>query len=101
VVVGDAGTVLSSADNGQTWIARSSGTSSNLESVIWTGKEFVVVGTGATLLRSADGAAWVTASTPYSPGTFTYTLDFNDVSWSPATSLLTVVGSSGFVATLP
>jgi hypothetical protein len=101
VVVGDTGTALRSTDSGQTWVVRSSGTTASLQSVIWTGKEFVAVGSGATLLRSPDGATWTTEATPYSPGVFTYTLDFSAVSWSASTSLLTVVGSSGFVATVP
>jgi hypothetical protein len=101
VVVGNAGTVIGSTDGGQTWTAASSGTTANLNNVIWTGKEFAAVGTNATLLRSPDGAAWKIEPTPYAPGLSTYTLDFGDVSWSSSTSLLTVVGSRGFVATVP
>jgi hypothetical protein len=101
VVVGDAGTVIGSTDGGQTWVTASSGTTANLQNVIWTGKEFVAVGTGATLLRSPDGVKWTIEPSPYTPSATTYTLDFGDVSWSPTSSLLTVVGSSGFVGTVP
>jgi photosystem II stability/assembly factor-like uncharacterized protein len=101
VVVGAAGTVIGSTDGGKTWVAVSSGTTANLQNVIWTGKEFVAVGTAATLLRSPDGVKWAIEPTPYTPSATTYTVDFGDVSWSPTTSLLTVVGSSGFVATVP
>jgi photosystem II stability/assembly factor-like uncharacterized protein len=100
-VVGNGSTILSSADGASTWSPRASGTSKALFRVIWTGGEFVAVGADATLLRSSDGANWRRQATPYRPGDFTFPLDFNDVSWSPSTHLLTVVGSNGFRATLP
>ncbi len=101
VVVGDGGTILSSDNGGETWSPRASGTSESLHGVLWTGAEFAAVGTNATLLRSADGAAWRRQATPYAPGSFSYTLHFEDVAWSPAERLLTVVGSNGFLATVP
>jgi hypothetical protein len=101
VVVGNGGVVLTSADSGATWNARTSNTTEALYGVIWTGSEFVAVGSNATLLRSVDGVTWKTQVTPYSPGSFSYVLDFTDVSWSLATQRLTVVGSNGFTATLP
>lgn len=101
IAVGDGGTILSSDDGGETWRPRTSGTVESLRSVIWTGTEFAAAGANATLLRSADGAAWRRQATPYTPGSFTYALDFKDLAWSPAERLLTVVGSNGFRATVP
>lgn len=101
VVVGNAGAILLSADGGATWSSQDSGTSVALHRIIWTGSEFVAVGNDATLLRSSDGTRWSRQETPYAPGDFSYALDFKDVSWSPASRLLTVVGSNGFTATVP
>lgn len=43
VAVGMFGTIVSSTD-GINWVTENSGTGVNLESIIWEGKKFVVVG---------------------------------------------------------
>ena len=58
--IGDAGTVLKSADHGGFWLAVDSGTTQNLKA-IWgsTEGDLWIVGDGETILRSTDdGAGW-------------------------------------------
>ncbi|HEX2612018.1 MAG TPA: hypothetical protein VHO02_00300 [Fibrobacteria bacterium] len=40
------------------WVERSSGTTSSLDKVIWTGTRFVAVGMNGTILTSSDGVTW-------------------------------------------
>jgi photosystem II stability/assembly factor-like uncharacterized protein len=97
VVVGDGGTILTSADGGATWTPRTSGTSSTLRRVTWTGTEFLAVGSAGRLLRSPDGVAWTSQPTPYASPT---AHDLNDVLFVPgAGGRLVLVGSDGLVAT--
>jgi photosystem II stability/assembly factor-like uncharacterized protein len=59
-VVGNAGTILHSADAGKTWATLSSGTTENLVS-IWgsSAKDIYVVGKGGTILHTVDaGKTW-------------------------------------------
>jgi hypothetical protein len=43
---------------GITWTSRSSGNSSSLNSVVWTGTQFVAVGTESMVTTSPDGITW-------------------------------------------
>ncbi len=61
VFVGNGGVIVHY--DGFTWNARTSGTSTNLNAVIWTGRHFFIAGDGGTILRSADGITW-TSVTP-------------------------------------
>jgi hypothetical protein len=79
-------TVLS---HGTTWTTRSSGTTSSLTSVVWTGTQFVAVGSGATAVTSPDGITWtarvIDNTSPPS---------LSDVAWN-GRKLMAVTTSSG------
>ena len=62
VVVGAAGTILTSADSGVTWTARTSGTANVLYAVWWNGTKFVAAGSSNTVLYSSDGVSWSAGS---------------------------------------
>lgn len=76
VAVGNGGTILTSDDEGRSWQLRGSGTSQDLLGVTATSDGgFAAVGRGGTILRSADGVAWI--SEP-SPTTLTLTAIYDD-----------------------
>jgi hypothetical protein len=56
-VVGDAGTILTSAD-GETWAARTSGITVDLNGIMGDTAKFVVVGDDGYILTSVNGIAW-------------------------------------------
>ena len=58
VAVGDHGLLLTSADNGRTWVNRASGTTGWLVAVTYGGGQFVIVGEGGIVLTSPDGITW-------------------------------------------
>ena len=68
MAVGDAGTILSSSDDGATWVDRtdpvSPVTSENLNGVSYGSGIFVAVGEEESILTSPDGAAWTPITTP-------------------------------------
>ncbi|MFN8178200.1 MAG: hypothetical protein U0167_09735 [bacterium] len=91
MVVGDGGTMVSSADGGVHWTPVTSGTSANLYSVIHaTSSLWFAVGSGGTILRSTDltGATW----TQIPSGT---TATLHDVSAQAGT--VVAVGDGGIV----
>jgi photosystem II stability/assembly factor-like uncharacterized protein len=95
VVVGASGAITSSNDGGVTWMARSSGVgSSTLHHVTFGGSQFVAVGTGGTVVRSATGETWSTQSTPYS-------VNLGDILWVPSASEFVLVGDAGLSALSP
>src|SRR5947207_3125066 len=49
---------LSESGHCQPWVSRPSGTSSNLNSVVYGNNIFVAVGDGLTILSSLDGITW-------------------------------------------
>ena len=75
VAVGDTGTIMTSADDGVTWVWRESGTTNFLRGVTYGGGQFAAFGWGYTainargevsladtftvILTSADGMNWV------------------------------------------
>jgi len=67
VAVGDGGTILRSANAGQTWGTVSSGTANNLNQVAFltgTGfNYFVAVGDNGNILKSTDGTSWTKLTT--------------------------------------
>ncbi len=67
VVVGGAGTILTSPD-GATWTPRVSGTTSQLRSITVKGSTLIVVGQAGTVLTSADGVTWNSAVSGFSEG---------------------------------
>jgi photosystem II stability/assembly factor-like uncharacterized protein len=55
LAVGDSGTLLSSADDGTTWIPLSSGTDNNLSAITCpTARTCLLAGSGGTILQSAN-----------------------------------------------
>jgi len=62
IVVGDAGTISSSADLA-TWSAGTSINTQNLNAVASNGSSVVAVGNGGTIEYSADGVTWYAAAT--------------------------------------
>jgi hypothetical protein len=62
VVVGDAGTILTSPD-GTTWTQRTSGTTAWLNGVAWSGSLYVAVGDTGTILTSPDAVTWTARAT--------------------------------------
>lgn len=76
--VGDNGHILTSA-NGQTWTARTSGTTAHLRGVAYGGvfpnpNSYVAVGTGGTILISSNAMDWTSIVT-------TNNCDLNDVAY--------------------
>ena len=74
VTVGSGGVILASSD-GITWEQRTSGTTNNLNGVIWNGTMFVAVGALGTILSSTDGITWITQ-------TSNTTDTLNGISWN-------------------
>jgi len=58
VAVGSSGLIMTSADNGITWTARTSGTTNTLKSIVYANGTFVVAGYNGTILTSTDGITW-------------------------------------------
>ena len=64
ITVGDAGTILSSGDDGATWITQKSGTMSNLLAIsVTSATDAWAAGASGTLLHSSDGGVTWTAVT--------------------------------------
>jgi hypothetical protein len=61
VAIGESGAISTSDDNGVTWTVQSSGTSVNLNAIIWNSDDslFTIVGDNNVVLESADGVTWV------------------------------------------
>jgi hypothetical protein len=93
VAVGEGGTILTSEDNGGSWVPRpGGGANSSLGSVAF-GSSWLVVGsdpTGSVILTSTDGRTW----TAQSPDLFT---PLRRAAWNG--SLWTAVGAKGIIAT--
>jgi photosystem II stability/assembly factor-like uncharacterized protein len=68
VVVGDAGTILSSSDQGQTWQPRSSGVVDDLLGVargaLETGNFLVAIAAGQVLFSADEGTTWSVVAPP-------------------------------------
>lgn len=67
VIVGNGGSIATSDNNGLTWTARTSGTSLQINDVVWdaTSSQFVAVGASGLVLTSSTGISW----TPRTSGT--------------------------------
>jgi photosystem II stability/assembly factor-like uncharacterized protein len=65
LVVGSGGTILTSSD-GDSWIEGDTGINVDLESIIWTGSQYIVVGgssgSSGTILISENGTDWAVAN---------------------------------------
>jgi hypothetical protein len=78
VVVGQAGTILTSVD-GINWSIESSGTTYNFYDVAWTGSRFIAVGEYGLLATSPDGKQW---SVRHLGSTSTYSGEGKDTSYN-------------------
>lgn len=101
LVVGEAGTILSSPD-AVTWSGQASGSNQSLRSIIREGGDIVAVGQGGIILTSTDGVSWSTrvsdvatfiSGIAYGMGRFvavggsgTILTSPDGVDWSPANS---------------
>jgi hypothetical protein len=63
VLVGHNGELLVSTDHGRSWMPTPSGVTENLNAVVWTGKHFLAVGEGVTIV-SSDGRSWREVNVP-------------------------------------
>ena len=57
IVVGQVGSILTTADGGRTWTAQSSGTTNELRHVLAVGQDYWVAGANGTLLWSSNGGS--------------------------------------------
>jgi photosystem II stability/assembly factor-like uncharacterized protein len=64
VAVGNGGVILTSSDDGATWSSATTGTTENLNSVIWNSDlgEFIVTGDNNVILHSTDGTTWTSTN---------------------------------------
>jgi photosystem II stability/assembly factor-like uncharacterized protein len=91
IVVGQVGTILTTSDGGETWVARNSGTTNELRAVLVSGADMWVAGAAGTVLRSADGgASWCAHQT----GTVE---QLNGLALTPQDGSLYAVGAEGVI----
>jgi hypothetical protein len=96
VSVGNAGTIFTSDDNGETWVARTSGTTNNLNGALFAFNLFVAgqaSGAPQAVRTSPDGITWTARTLPGSIGV-------NDNAFN-GTNLVVSVGNGGYIATTP
>ena len=61
VIVGPSGLIQTSPDE-TTWYTQTSGTTKNINAIIWDGTNFVAVGDYGTIITSTNGTAWIIRS---------------------------------------
>ena len=94
VAVGTNGSILSSANDGNTWEDRSPESNNSLNDVTWDGSQFVVVGSNDTILTSPDGIDW-TFEAPGSSNIAFIGVTQWDSGLPPAPVTMGAVGSAG------
>jgi photosystem II stability/assembly factor-like uncharacterized protein len=52
------GGILSTSKDGLTWIPGKTGSSNDLNDILWTGSKFIAVGKKGTIITSKDGVKW-------------------------------------------
>lgn len=90
VAVGDHGAITSAPVAAGPWTERAAGSRDWLHASVWTGTQFVAVGSSGIIQTSADGIAWSSQSS----GT---TAHLNSVAWTG--SRVIAVGDGGTVLT--
>jgi photosystem II stability/assembly factor-like uncharacterized protein len=91
ITVGDAGTILTSTDNGITWLKKVSGVIIPLNRITYGNNTFVAVGDYGTVLTSTDnGNTWTKRLSET-------TIDLNEVAF--ANNTFVTVGTSGKIFT--
>jgi hypothetical protein len=63
--------------DGVTWTFRPALTATSINSILWSGSQFVAVGTTGNVLTSPDGVTWTAQTTPAVPSH-----EFTSVAWS-------------------
>lgn len=86
VAVGSSGQISTSTD-AVTWTARTSGTTSTLNAVIWDGAKFITAGTAGNIRSSTDGITWTLTNTGA-------TFDSYDIAWNGSTYVVVGAASS-------
>lgn len=86
VRVGNGGAIETSED-GEAWTARTSGTSQDLNSIIYDGVRYIAVGTGGKVLYSTGGITWFGLASNLGSGTLTC------IAKAPESSLYVITGS--------
>ncbi|MCX7571876.1 cadherin-like beta sandwich domain-containing protein [Tumebacillus sp. DT12] len=103
VIVGSGGVLYTSDNNGDSWVARTSGVAANLRSVAANSTTLVTVGDGGNIVYSLDGQNWTPATgspfgttlrgVTYGGGQFVAVGDSgkiytstDGIAWSPQTS---------------
>lgn len=68
VCVGDGGAIMTSADDGETWISRTSNTTINLGRICYDGTQFLAIGRDSSdkFVTSPDGLTWTQQTLPFS-----------------------------------
>ena len=95
IAVGEAGTVLTSDDHGETWTNRASGSSGRLNSVVFdagTGRAIVVGSDGIVLTSDDRGATWTKRASGSSAS-------LTSVAFDASTGRAIAVGIDGIVLT--
>lgn len=59
--VGEGGLIATSSD-GSVWKKRTSGTTADLQGVLWSGGKFVALGLGGIIMESSNGITWTAAN---------------------------------------
>lgn len=77
------------ASHGTAWIERSSGTSSPLTGVVWTGTQFVATGHPGSILTSPDGIVWTSRTVQGASAVLT------DIVWT-GKKLIAIPAAIGF-----
>jgi photosystem II stability/assembly factor-like uncharacterized protein len=96
--VGNFGTVLQSADGGQTWTGLPSGTTANLSIVQELDPNTVIVGGGCALRESTNGGATFTPM-PFNPSDTICSSDLAAISFSSATTGYVLLQSGQVLST--
>lgn len=89
IVVGDAGTILTSI-NGTAWADQNSGTTQDLHDITWSNDAIIAVGNAGTILRSLDRITW----TPILSGTVN---NLRAIVYEPSVFSFIAVGDNGTI----
>ncbi len=90
IAVGEHGIITSAPVAAGPWVERSSGARESVHDSVWTGTQFVAVGTAGTIRTSPDGVTW-TEQTSGIPATL------NGIAWTG--TRLIAVGDAGTIVT--
>ena len=81
------------------WTVANSGVTEGLKSVIWSGRQYVVVGYNGVILTSGDGINWIPRSSGVTPNVYGETPTLFSVAWTG--EMFIVVGDDGLVLSSP